>query len=162
VPVIATEEGPASFITPALATGSVLTYLEFGALPTAVPCARLHARQVLWEWDLGEHAETAELIVSELVTNAVHASANLTGSRYAGRWVAGMPPVRLWLSSDQQRLMIHVWDGNDQMPSRQDVDLDAEGGRGLMLVESLSADWGCYIPERSSGKVVWVLIDLRR
>ncbi len=42
-----------------------------GALPSAVPCARLHARQVLWEWGLSKDAETAELLLSELVTNAV-------------------------------------------------------------------------------------------
>ena len=44
--------------------------LELGALPTAVPCARLHARQVILEWGLTGLAHTAELVVSELVTNA--------------------------------------------------------------------------------------------
>jgi anti-sigma regulatory factor (Ser/Thr protein kinase) len=48
-----------------------------GALPNAVPCARLHASLVLAEWGLKALAETAELIVSELVTNAVRASAAL-------------------------------------------------------------------------------------
>src|SRR5215475_11272661 len=76
------------------------TFLELGALPTAVPCARLHTRQVLWEWHLDVLAGTAELIVSELVTNAVHASAGLTGSRRAGagyqarrRYDSGLPPT---------------------------------------------------------------------
>ena len=50
------------------------TSLPLGALPGATPCARLHARVVLTEWGLGELAEAAELIVSELVTNAVRAS----------------------------------------------------------------------------------------
>jgi hypothetical protein len=44
------------------------SYLELGALPSAVPCARLHARQVLYEWRLADLAD-AELVVSELVTN---------------------------------------------------------------------------------------------
>jgi hypothetical protein len=134
------------------------SYLELGALPTAVPCARLHVKQMLWEWNLGMQAETAELIVSELVTNAVHASVGLTGSWFAGRWAAGMPPARLWLSSDRHRIMIQVWDGNHQMPTRQDVGFDEESGRGLLLVESLSAGWGAYAPERSSGKVVWAVV----
>jgi hypothetical protein len=47
------------------------SYLELGALPTAVPCARLHARHLLWEWGLNGLAADAELLVSELVTNAV-------------------------------------------------------------------------------------------
>jgi anti-sigma regulatory factor (Ser/Thr protein kinase) len=135
------------------------TFLELGALPTAVPCARLHARQVLWEWHLDALSETAELIVSELVTNAVQASVGLTGSRRSGRWVPGTPPVRLWLFSDKERVLIQVWDGNDRHPAPQQPGPDVESGRGLLLVESLSAEWGSYPPERSGGKVVWALIE---
>ena len=134
------------------------TYLELGSLPTAVPCARLHTRQVLWQCHLDALADTAELIVSELITNAVHASVGLTGSRRSGRWVPGTPPVRLWLSSDRQRVLIQVWDGNDRHPAPQHAEPDDESGRGLLLVETLSAEWGSYQPERSSGKVVWALV----
>ena len=148
--------------SPAKAPGTdweLRTSLELGALPTAVPCARLHARQVLWEWHLDALSETAELIVSELVTNAVQASVGLTGSRRSGRWVPGTPPVRLWLSSNQKRVLIQVWDGNDRYPAPQQPGPDVESGRGLLLVESLSAEWGSYPPGRSSGKVVWALIE---
>src|SRR5215472_8017419 len=93
--------------------------LTLGSLPGAVPCARLHARQVVWEWGLPELMETAELVVSELVTNGVRACEGLRGSRYRGRWRPGTPPVRLWLQSDRQRLLVQVWDGNDRMPHRQ-------------------------------------------
>jgi anti-sigma regulatory factor (Ser/Thr protein kinase) len=134
------------------------TSLELGALPTAVPCARLHTRQVLWEWHLDALGDTAELIVSELVTNAVRASAGLTGSRRSGRWVPGMPPVRLRLSSDRRRVLIQVWDASDRHPAPQHPGPDAESGRGLLLIESLSTDWGSYQPERSSGKVVWAIV----
>src|ERR1017187_3708362 len=49
-------------------------FLELGALAGAVPCARLHVRQVLWEWGvLRSLGEGAELLVTELVTNAVKA-----------------------------------------------------------------------------------------
>lgn len=51
------------------------SYLELAALPGAVPCARLHARQVLREWGHGAMVESVELMVSEVVTNAVRASA---------------------------------------------------------------------------------------
>jgi anti-sigma regulatory factor (Ser/Thr protein kinase) len=148
--------------SPAIARGTdwgLRTFLELGALQTAVPCARLHARQVLWEWHLDALSDTTELIVSELVTNAVRASAGLTGSRRARRWVPGTPPVRLWLASDRQRVLIRVWDGNDRHPVPQQPEPDVESGRGLLLVESLSADWGSYPPDRSSGKVVWALIE---
>lgn len=61
--------------------------LELGALSSAVPCACLHVKHVLWEWGLNSLAERAELLVSELVTDAVNAtsqpgqsvSVNLTG-----------------------------------------------------------------------------------
>ncbi len=134
------------------------SYLELGALPTAVPCARLHVRQVLWEWGLPELSHPTELLVSELMTNAVRASNGLTGSRFAGRWTPGVPPVRLWLARDGHNVMIQVWDGDNQRPIRKDAQLDEESGRGLLLVEYMSAAWGCFTPERSSGKVVWAVI----
>lgn len=136
----------------------LLSHLVLGALPSAVPCARLHIRQVLWEWGLQRLTDPAELIVSELVTNGVCASESLTGSRYAGRWVPGTPPVRLWLLGYQQRIAIQVWDANNQFPVRQPPDPDAESGRGLLLVESLSDECGSYRPQQSSGKVLWATL----
>jgi hypothetical protein len=134
------------------------SYLELGALPSAVPCARLHAKQLVWEWKLEDLAETVELVVSELATNAQRASAGLTGSRFDGQWSPGVPPIRLWLCSDKQRVLIQVWDGDHHLPQRQDGDFDAESGRGLLLVDSLSEEWGAHTPEQSSGKVVWAVL----
>ena len=134
------------------------SHLTLGALPSAVPCARLHTRHILWEWGLQPLTDQAELIVSELITNAAHASETLTASRYAGRWAPGRPPVRLWLHGQQQRIAIQVWDANNQLPVRQAADPDAESGRGLLLVESLTDAWGYYRPQRSSGKIVWATV----
>jgi hypothetical protein len=134
------------------------SHMELGALPGAVPCARLHAKQMLWEWDLKDLTDTVELLVSELVTNAQRASADYTGSRYGGQWAAGAPPVRLWLNADAERVLIEVWDGDRQLPKSQGIDLEAESGRGLLLVETLSAEWGAYPLEGSSGKVVWAVV----
>lgn len=135
------------------------SYLELGALPSAVPCARLHARHVLWEWHLEELADPIELVVSELVTNGQRASARITGSRYEGVWQPGVAPVRLWLYADRQRVLVQVWDGDDRAPEPQSNDLLAESGRGLLLVESLCAGWGTYRPEGASGKVVWAVVE---
>jgi anti-sigma regulatory factor (Ser/Thr protein kinase) len=133
-------------------------YLEFGALPTAVPCARLHCRQVVMEWGLRPLAPVAELVVSEIVTNAVRATEGLTGSRYGGQWRPGVPPVRLCLLSDGTRVLVQVWDGNDRLPRREAPDPEADSGRGLWLVEASSDEWGAFRPEGASGKVVWALI----
>ena len=124
---------------------SLRSHLELGAFPTAVPCARLHARHVAVEWGLPALAGTTELVVSELTTNAVRASQGLVS-----------PVIRLWLASDHRCLLIRVWDGADQMPARQDTSPDSECGRGLLLVESLSTDWGSY--RKAGGKVVWAVI----
>jgi hypothetical protein len=131
------------------------SYLELGALPSAVPCARLHAKHVLREWGLEGFTDSVELIVSELTTNAIAASAGVQGSWYDNRWTPGIPPMRFWLYSDKACVLVQVWDGNDRMPEPQSVDLEAESGRGLLLVESLCAEWGAYTPEGASGKCVW-------
>ena len=130
------------------------TQLELGALPTAPGVARGHVRSVAHEWGLGDLADTAELLVSELVTNAVQAS-----ERFRLRSdLATVPVVRLWITSDQISMVIHVWDGNPDMPVRADVTgPDDESGRGLMLVAALGKDWGAY-REAEGGKVVWVMI----
>jgi hypothetical protein len=134
------------------------SYLELGALPGAVPCARLHVRQMLWEWRLHALTDPAELIVSELVTNGLRASEVLPGSRYAAPGVSGIPALRMWLHGDRARIAVQVWDGNDQLPIRQATEPEAESGRGLMLVEALSEAWGSYKPQQSSGKVVWAIL----
>ena len=124
--------------------------LLLGALPSAVPCARLHARQVLWEWGLSGIAKTAELLLSELATNAVQA---------AQAAVSDMP-VNVRLSANHDRLLIEVWGGNVQPPVPRVLEndfptLDADGGRGLFLVETLSERWGWYPTRNPEGKVTW-------
>jgi anti-sigma regulatory factor (Ser/Thr protein kinase) len=111
---------------------------------------------VALEWGLPDLAEPAELLASELMTNAVHASERL---RISGDAPA-VPVVRLWLVSDQASIVIHVWDGNDEMPVRRDAGPDEEHGRGLLLVDALGTDWGAY--REANGKVVWVMVGLTR
>jgi hypothetical protein len=67
-----------------------------------------------------------------------------------------VPVVRLWLLSDRASLVMRVWDGSSETPERREGAPDKEGGRGLMLVEHLSKDWGIY--RKDGGKVVWVQI----
>lgn len=122
-------------------------FLELGALPGAVPCARLHTRQVLWEWSLTRLTESVELVVSELVTNAVAASES----------IACVFPVRLWLVAGKAQVMTLVWDANPRPPVRPEITDEAESGRGLLLVEAISEQWDWYSPERTGGKVVWAL-----
>jgi anti-sigma regulatory factor (Ser/Thr protein kinase) len=135
------------------------SFLELGALPTAPGCARLHAKQVLWEWGLGTLCETVELLVSEIFTNAVRASRGLVAGRFGGQRPTEIPTVRLWLSSDRAAVLIQVWDADHRMPRRQDTEPEAESGRGLLLVDALSAEWGSYVPNGWRGKVVWASVN---
>jgi anti-sigma regulatory factor (Ser/Thr protein kinase) len=121
-------------------------FLELGALPSAVPRARYHCRQVLWEWRLTGSADSAELLVSELVTNAIPASRSADGDF----------PIRLWLLSDAAQVLILVWDASPRLPARADASVDAETGRGLLLVEMISDRWGAYATP-PCGKTVWAL-----
>ena len=154
----ATGPEPSSGVGPAFHLDEPETplrsYLELGALPTAVPCARLHVRHVLWEWGLNGLAADGELLVSELVTNAVKAT--------AGRDEAA---VRLRLSGDSSRVLIEVWDADPRAPAPKDLaehgtpDPQEEGGRGLFLLAALSARWDWYPTREPAGKVVWCEIE---
>jgi anti-sigma regulatory factor (Ser/Thr protein kinase) len=97
-------------------------------------------------------AEVTELIVSELVTNAVQASNRLRMRAD----LADVPVIRLWATSDGICMVVRVWDSSDEMPVVKDVAADEENGRGLMLVTALGKDWGAY--RKTEGKVVWVMI----
>src|SRR5437016_930808 len=73
--------GPASTTRPHVKSATAwprTSSLVLGALPTAPSCARLHAGAVLHEWGLSDLSEMAELVVSELITNAVQASTELS------------------------------------------------------------------------------------
>jgi len=131
--------------------------LIVAALPTATPCARLHARNIAHEWGLGALADTVELVVSELVTNAVHASADRDGRpRYSEE--TGLACVHLRLSTDGRAALIEVWDENAMPPAPVEPSLADEGGRGLMLVDALTEHWGWSLPSSGRGKIVWALV----
>jgi anti-sigma regulatory factor (Ser/Thr protein kinase) len=121
--------------------------LDLGALPSAVPCARLHTRAVLAEWDLAHLRDTAELVISELVTNALQAT-----------WAANLfTPVTVHLASSEHYLRAGVWDALPQTPTPDAHDTTADHGRGLHIVAALSHHWATHHPGRG-GKIVCAFI----
>ena len=108
---------------PGPATWPLHAALELGALPTAPGCGRAWTRQILHEWQLAPLAGSAELIASELLTNAVLASRGLD-----------RPAIWLSLLSDRTRLVILVRDCHPAAPVPRHAGEDDESGRGLMLV----------------------------
>lgn len=122
------------------------SYLELAALPVAPSRARTHARTVLAEWGLTAIIDEADLVISELTTNAVQASERLQEHP---------PTIKLWLLSDAVRLVVVVWDASLQLPQVTDAPPDALNGRGLQIVAELSDDWGWYGRSKMAGKCVW-------
>jgi anti-sigma regulatory factor (Ser/Thr protein kinase) len=103
----------------------------------------------LWEWGATELSDDSELVTSELVTNAVA----------AGQTIGQATTVRLWLLSDGTQALILVNDASTQPPVPVDAAEEAESGRGLLLVETISTQWGWYFPDDGvAGKVTWALL----
>ena len=105
--------------------------------PAAVAGARKMAGAQLAAWGLTEAAFTTELIVSELVTNAV---------RY------GADPIVLRLIRDST-LICEVSDGSSTAPHLRRARVFDEGGRGLMLVAQIAERWGTR--QTPTGKTIW-------
>jgi GAF domain-containing protein/anti-sigma regulatory factor (Ser/Thr protein kinase) len=99
--------------------------------------ARRTATAQLESWGLGDVAFVTELVVSELVTNAI---------RY------GSEPIQLRLIYDRT-LICEVSDGNSTSPHLRRARTLDEGGRGLLLVAQLTTDWGTR--HTSTGKTIW-------
>jgi anti-sigma regulatory factor (Ser/Thr protein kinase) len=131
--------------------------MVIAALPTATPCTRLHARSIAYEWGLGDLADTIELVVSELVTNAVQASVDHDGRpRYSAD--TGLACVHLRLSTDGLAMLVEVWDENAMLPEPGQPGLNDESGRGLVLVDALAERWGWELAPSGRGKVMWAVL----
>jgi anti-sigma regulatory factor (Ser/Thr protein kinase) len=98
---------------------------------------------VLERWHLLGHLDSVLVVVSELVTNAVR---------------HGRAPIALSLQRGQRSVRVEVQDSSPHAPTAREVDDDAECGRGLLIVRSLSSATGVdYLGD--DGKVTWADID---
>lgn len=142
--------GPGTW-QPAATTGQlppdvVREHIGLACLPSSPFWARRYTRDVLTRWNVPDDViATAELLVSELATNAAKFSASRAGILDVGlRYLPG-------------HIAIEVWDTDPNPPIAGDPDYEAEGGRGLMLVQALSKEWSYFFPP-SGGKVVYCVI----
>ncbi|MET8680346.1 ATP-binding protein [Streptomyces sp. NPDC004647] len=118
-------------------TGRTAGPWQLPCSPAACRRARVQVRAVLAEWNLQHHTHTAELLVSELVGNAlIHADG----------------PLHLTVEH-RHTLRCRVEDCSRRLPLMRSAALDDENGRGLTLVHLMSDDWG--VDHTSRGKAVW-------
>ena len=111
--------------------------------PYSVQMARFYVRAALGYHDLGEYAGDVETVTSELVSNAV---------THAGAQSFDLELLRL---EDSGAIVMVVTDPCPLPPIRRDPTADAEHGRGLLVIEALSAHWG-WTP-RDPGKAVFAI-----
>ncbi|MFD8816573.1 SpoIIE family protein phosphatase [Streptomyces sp. NPDC059627] len=116
---------------------------DIPADPALVAAIRKQAVEQLDVWDLSMAAFTAELVVSELVTNAI---------RY------GAHPIRLRLIHDTTTLICEVSDTSHTAPHLRRAKTWDEGGRGLLLVAQLTRRWGTR--HTAEGKTIWAELSL--
>ncbi|MGW0821955.1 ATP-binding protein [Streptomyces sp. NPDC002845] len=127
--------------------------LRLAAVSTAAGVSRIFVRHHLTYLGLSEHVADGELVVSELVTNAVEAT-GISDPAVKLHDIQAEHLVGVQLRVVGTQLFIEVWDRSLEEPVRKDVGEDAEGGRGLVLVEALARRWGVAHPP-AGGKVVW-------
>jgi hypothetical protein len=113
--------------------------------------AREFTRITLGGWGMAAGIDVAELVISELVTNA------LRHGLLSARWMPEEHPIALTLLRRDPYLMCTVTDPEPSGPVLMEPSASAESGRGLRVVESCCAAWG-WQPIDGAGKVVWALL----
>jgi anti-sigma regulatory factor (Ser/Thr protein kinase) len=153
------EPGP-GYLPPGLADVQVCQQAVHAAASCTLPAhpgsarrAREFTRVTLQDWGTAAPIDVAELVVSELVTNA------LRHGLLSARWMPGEHPIRLTLLRRSSHLVCLVTDPDGTGPVKIDPGISAENGRGLQVVECCSVRWG-WEPVDGTGKVVWALLRL--
>jgi anti-sigma regulatory factor (Ser/Thr protein kinase) len=124
---------------------------ELAPRPESVKAGRDFTRITLQQWGMADITDVAELVVSELVTNA------LRHGLLSARRMPGEHPIGLRLLRQARYVMCLITDPSADVPVRRDSGECAEGGRGLQVVESCSVRWGWQLLA-DEGKLVWALL----
>ena len=116
------------------------------ATPSAAGEARNLVRAAITDWEVPVDPSVAELLTSEIVTNAIRHEPTET--------------VRLHITCSCGHLRVYVHDSCRSAPMPADTDAEAEAGRGLLLVSTLSTDWGWF--RTPTGKAVYFTLALAK
>jgi hypothetical protein len=158
VPIPALQASPPQFLpvpsawweTPAV------TSRPLSPVPEEARNARHFVRELLTCWGLGHLSDDAELIIAELVGNAVRHGM----PQSAARLLPSAPDatgLRLCLLRRIGEVMLAVIDPSDEAPEPKTLSYNGESGRGLQIVGALSYVWG-WSPIEGRGKAVWAVL----
>ena len=131
----------------AVQAGPRLIAFALPGIPESVPIARSRVRAALSFRGLGEYADDAAIITSELVTNAVqHVAGDGTETIGVTLTAAGSPAA----------VTVAVSDSSPEGPIKRETPAGSEQGRGLQIVEALSAHWGWH--HQDGGKAIFAVL----
>jgi hypothetical protein len=123
---------------------------DLGPEPAAAARARRLTRDALASWDMRHLADDAEAIAAELAANAINAAVPPG---------ATLPAIIFAVHRRPGELRIIVWDNGPGQPLPAAPGPDAESGRGLAIIDSLTGrNWGWWPTPKSGGKVVWAAL----
>jgi anti-sigma regulatory factor (Ser/Thr protein kinase) len=131
-------------MTTAATESTSLIAFTLPGTPYSVQMARFYVRTTLTYHQLGQYAEDGATIASELVTNAIQHS----GAMQVGLEVRHLP--------DSDAVAVIVADRSLSPPVRRNLSEGAEHGRGLNIVDALSASWGWQLQDH--GKAVYAIL----
>jgi anti-sigma regulatory factor (Ser/Thr protein kinase) len=127
----------------------IMIALVLASDPRQVGITRCVVRAALEYSGLEHYASEAEIIASELVTNAIQH----TSSADPATDKIGVTLMRVW---DAEAISIVVTDSSPIPPVKRETTTASDGGRGLQIVEALSAHWGWHHEQR--GKAVYAIL----
>jgi hypothetical protein len=127
-----------------------VTSRPLNPIPEEARTARQFVRELLTCWELGYLSDDAEMIIAELVVNAV---------RHGLRTASAVAPaaLRLCLLRRSGEVMLAVTDPSSEAPQPRAPGWTGESGRGLQIVGALSYVWG-WSPIEGHGKAVWAVL----
>ena len=133
-----------------------MTSRPLSPVPEEARTARQFVRELLTGWGLGYLIDDAELIIAELVVNAVRHGLR-TAPQVVSPGSAAPCALRLCLLRRVGEVMLAVTDPSDEAPAPRAPGWTGESGRGLQIVGALSYVWG-WSPIEGHGKAVWAVL----
>lgn len=130
-----------------------ISFLTLAAVPSAAGCSRQFVRLALARWGLSRLINDAELVASELATNAIQAT-GVTDTDAKWSDLSGLATIHVRALLFDASVVVEVWDRDPAGPVPQEFTDAEEGGRGLAIVAVLAANWD-WFPAPQGGKVIW-------